>query len=163
VAGRHEDLNVRGAFLHMAADALVSVGVVVAGFAVLKTGWYWLDPAVSLVIGLVIVAGTWRLLTDSVDLALHAVPENIEQEKVMQFLRSLAGVSKVHDLHIWGVGTADVAMTAHLVMPKGHPGDAFLASAAHSLEDHFKIHHATLQIEVGDSSHACALEPDDVV
>jgi cobalt-zinc-cadmium efflux system protein len=163
MAGRHGDLNVRGAFLHMASDALVSFGVVIAGFVILKTGYSWVDPLTSILLSGVILWGTWRLLTDSIDLALQAVPSGIERDAVLRYLISLRGVSKVHDLHIWGMGTAEVAMTAHLVMPGGHPGDAFLAEAAHEMEHQFKIHHTTVQIEMGDTSESCALEPEEVV
>jgi cobalt-zinc-cadmium efflux system protein len=163
MSGRHGDLNVRGAFLHMASDAVVSLGVVIAGFVVLKTGWAWVDPVTSIAISLVIIVGTWNLLKDSIDLALNAVPGSVERDSVHGYLSSLAGVAKVHDLHIWGMGTAEVAMTAHLVMPKGHPGDNFLAAAAQALEQKYKIHHSTLQIEVDDTPHACALESEEVV
>ena len=161
-SGRKGDLNIRGAFLHMAADAGVSLGVVLAGIGIVYTGWLWLDPATSLVISVVIVAGTWGLLRDSVRLALHAVPEAIEAEQVRAFIAAIPGVTEVHDLHVWGMSTTDTALTAHLVMPQGHPGDAVVASIAERLHDKFNIAHATIQIET-DVAHTCALAPDHVV
>ncbi len=161
--GRKGDLNIRSAFLHLAADALVSVGVVVAGLSILWTGWQWLDPLVSLIIALVIVASTWNLLKESLGLALDAVPVGIETKEVFTFLQKLSGVSKVHDLHIWPMSTTETALTAHLVMPKGNPGDHFLKEVADSIEAKFNIHHVTIQIEYGDSNHPCDLEPDDHV
>lgn len=146
--GRHGDLNVRGAFLHMVADAAVSAGVVVTGFVVLRTGWTWLDPVTSLVIAAVIVAGTWGLLRDSVAMALNGVPAGVELDAVTRQLATLPGVAHVHHVHIWPVSTTDTALTAHLLCPGGHPGDAFLADAAHMLDHDFGIGHATLQIEL---------------
>tara|TARA_A100001391_G_scaffold66729_3_gene42442 strand:+ start:25721 stop:26665 length:945 start_codon:yes stop_codon:yes gene_type:complete len=151
--GQHDDLNVRGAFLHMAADALVSVGVVVAGVVILLTGAVIVDPLVSLVIVAVIGWGTWGLLKDSVKLGLAGVPAGVDEEAVVARLASLPGVSEVHHVHIWAMSTTETALTAHLVMPGGHPGDAFLREAAHQLEHNHAIGHTTLQIE--DSSHAC--------
>jgi cobalt-zinc-cadmium efflux system protein len=160
---RHRDLNVKGAYLHMVADAAVSLGVVVSGLVIMRTGWQWLDPAVSLAIVAAIVLGTWGLLKDSLRLALHAVPRGIRTEDVRTYLRGLPGVADVHDLHIWSMSTTETALTAHLVVPAGHPGDAFLAHAAHELEHRFGIAHATLQIEMGDRDVPCALAPDHVV
>ncbi len=162
-SGREGDLNIRGAFLHMAADALVSLGVVVSAAVWMATGWAWIDPLVSIAVSVVIVLGTWGLLRDSLNLALDAVPTGIEAERVADYLRGLAGVREIHDLHIWGMSTTENAMTAHLVMPGGHPGDAFLAEAARELDRKFRIHHSTLQIEVGDGNERCALEPGEVV
>ena len=122
MSGRKGDLNVRGAFTHMAADAAVSLGVVIAGFAIMYTGWLWLDPVVSLMISIVIVIGTWGLLRDSVNLALHAVPEGIDPDKVHAYLSAAEGVSEVHDLHIWAMSTTETALTVHLVVPTGYPG-----------------------------------------
>ena len=153
--GRKHDLNIRGAFLHMAADALVSLGVVVAGGAILLTGARWIDPATSLVIVLVIAWGTWGLLKDSVKLGLNAVPEHIDEAAVRAHLAALPGVARVHDLHIWPMSTTEAALTAHLVMPSGHPGDAFLHDLAHRLEHDFEIGHTTVQIESGDP---CAVD-----
>ena len=145
--GRKDDLNIRGAFLHMAADALVSVGVVIAGAAILLTGVIVIDPIVSLVIVAVIAWGTWGLLKDSVKMSLLAVPDGVDEGEVRGFLRALPGVEAVHDLHIWPMSTTETALTAHLVMPAGHPGDAFLREAAHELEHHHAIGHVTLQVE----------------
>lgn len=163
VSGRKEDLNIRGAFLHMAADALVSFGVVLAGIAILTTGWLWFDPVVSLVIVVVVVVSTWQLLQDSLKLALDAVPEQIEPLAVRTYLRELPGVAQVHDLHIWGMSTTETALTAHLLMPGGFPGDEFLARVSKELHDKFGIEHPTLQIETGNSAHCCTLAPDEVV
>ena len=155
--GRKSDLNVRGAFLHMAADAAVSLGVALAGALILATGWNWIDPAVSLVVSALIVYGTWGLLREALGMSLHSVPGSIRYEAVMEFLCALPGVESVHDLHVWGMSTAETALTAHLVVPEGHPGDAFLDHAAHELEGRFGICHATLQIEHGDGDHPCKL------
>ena len=162
-AGRHSDMNIRGAYLHMAIDALVSVGVVAAGIGMRLTGWAWLDIVTSLVIVVVIFAGTWGLLRDALSLALHAVPKGVEINALREFLQSRPGVCEVHDLHVWGMSTTETALTAHLVMPDGHPGDDYLAELAHSIEHDFSIHHATLQIETGAASKPCALAPDHVV
>jgi cobalt-zinc-cadmium efflux system protein len=162
LSGRHDDINIRSAFMHMAADAAVSLGVVLAGLAIVLTGALWIDPVVSLVIAVIIVWGTWSLLRDSVNLALHAVPAGIDPADVRAYLAGLSGVASVHDLHIWPMSTTETALTCHLVMPDGHPGDAFLASAIDTLSHRFKIAHATLQIEKGDAA-ACVLEPDHVV
>jgi len=163
MSGRKGDLNVRAAYLHMAADAVVAAGVVVAGIVILQTGWLWLDPLVSLIIGIVIVVGTWGLLHDSVKLALDAVPENVDRDAVYAYFCSIPGVTQVHDLHIWGMSTTETALTAHLVMPSGHPGDAFMADQAKELERRFKIGHATIQVELGDGAVPCKLTPDNVV
>lgn len=155
VAGRKGDLNIRGAFLHMAADAGVSLGVVLGGFAILATGWRWLDPAISLVIVAVILSGTWGLLRDSVNLALDAVPESVDTAAVEAYLAGLPVVAGVHDLHIWGMSTTETALTAHLVVPDDAVGDGLLTQVAGDLHDQFGIEHATLQIEHGDSAHPC--------
>jgi cobalt-zinc-cadmium efflux system protein len=161
-SGRKGDINIRGAFLHMAADAAVSAGVVVAAGLILLTGWQWVDLAVSLVICAVIVWGTWGLLTDSVRMSLAAVPGNIEAASVSAYLKQLPGVVQLHDLHIWPVSTTETALTCHLVMPGGHPGDRFLMETAHALAHRFAIGHATIQIETSDTT-VCALASDDVV
>lgn len=148
--GSKDDLNIRGAYLHMAADAAVSAAVVVGGALILFTGKAWIDPALSLLIVVVILWSTWGLLRDSVVMALHAVPPGIDAEKVEQTLATLPGVTRVHDLHIWPMSTTQVALTAHLQMPGGHPGDAFLNDAQHRLAHDFGINHMTLQIEIGD-------------
>lgn len=161
-AGRDGNLNIRGAFAHMAADALVSAGVVAAGLVILLTGWLWLDPVVSLVVNAVIVWGTWGLLRDSVGMSMAAVPARIDPAQVRDFVTGQAGVASLHDLHIWPMSTTEVALTCHLVMPAGHPGDAFLHGLCEDLSTRFKINHATIQIEV-DQLRMCALAPDDVV
>ncbi len=161
--GSKGDLNIRGAFLHMASDAAVSLGVVIAGGVILYTGLLWIDPIVSIIIALVITYSTWGLLRDSVNLSLHAVPANIDPVKVKDMLSQTAGVHSVHDLHIWAMSTTDVALTAHLVMKDGHPGDAFIKELAHQLEHDFGINHSTFQIELGDGITECALAPDNVV
>ncbi|APR52668.1 cation transporter [Sphingomonas koreensis] len=148
--GRAGDINIRGAYLHMVADAAVSAGVVLGGGLILLTNASWIDPAISLVIVAVILWSTWGLLRDSVTMALHAVPAGIDPEKVEDMLATLPGVTRVHDLHIWPMSTTESALTAHLLIPGGHPGDAFLDDAQHRLEHDFGIGHATLQIEVGD-------------
>jgi cobalt-zinc-cadmium efflux system protein len=153
--GRKTDINIRGAFLHMAADALVSVGVVVAGVAVLLTGALWIDPVTSLVIIAVIGWSTWGLLRDSVKMGLLAVPDKIDEGKVRGYLEGLPGVTVVHDLHIWPMSTTETALTAHLVMPGGAPGDMFLHEIAHELEHRFHIGHATVQIETGAHAKQC--------
>jgi len=162
LSGRKGDLNVRGAFLHMAADAAVSAGVVVAALIILITGWLWLDSAISLLIVVVIVWSTWGLLRESLAMSLSAVPPGIALEEVRRYLLGLPGVAAVHDLHIWAMSTTETAMTAHLVMPTGHPGDAALAGFVQELRHRFGIVHPTLQIELGDAE-ACALEPDSTV
>ena len=161
--GGKEDLNIRGAYLHMLADAMVSFGVVVAGFIILKTHWLWLDPAVSVVIGMVIIFGTWHLLRDSLSLALQGVPAHIDLAKVKDFLMQRQGVKEVHDLHIWGMSTSATVMSVHLVMPGGHPGDKAIRNIAHEMEEHFRIGHATIQVEVADESAECPLAPEHVV
>lgn len=163
MAERKTDLNIRGAYLHMAADAGVSLGVVAAGIGMLFTGWTWLDPVVGLLIVAVIFISTWRLLRDSVRLALHAAPESVDPLKVRRCLAGLPGVVEVHDLHIWAMSTSETALTAHLVMPGGHPGDDFLADVVRQIEAKFHIGHATIQIETATSSNPCALAPDHVV
>jgi cobalt-zinc-cadmium efflux system protein len=161
-SGRKGDLNIRGAFTHMAADALVSVGVVIAGLVILLTGWLWLDPAVSLIINAIIVWGTWGLLRDSVTMSLSAVPAGLEPQEVSAFLSSAAGVQQIHDLHIWSMSTTETALTVHLVMPGGHPGDSVLVDLCEELKERFGIGHATFQVET-DPQTACPLEPDHVV
>jgi cobalt-zinc-cadmium efflux system protein len=161
--GRQRDLNLRSAFLHMAADALVTAGVVVAGIAIALTGLPWLDPAVSLIVSGVIVYGTWDLIRSAISLALDAVPEGIDADSVRTHLAALPGVAAIHDLHIWGMSTTETAMTCHLVMPGGHPGDAALGRLARELEERFGIHHSTIQIELADSDEVCALTPEHVV
>lgn len=155
--GRDSDLNIRGAFLHMTADALVSLGVVIAGAAILVTGQVWIDPITSLLIVGVIAWGTWGLARDSIKLGLNAVPDGIDEAQVRTHLSRLEGVIEVHDLHIWPMSTTETALTAHLVMPGGHPGDAFLHDLAHQLDQQFQIEHATIQIEQhrDQCAHGC--------
>lgn len=161
--GGRKDLNLRGVYLHMAADAAVSLAVALAGVVVLFTGWAWLDPALTLAVSAVIVWGSWDLLRQSLRLALQAVPTGIETARVRELLAGLPGVAEVHDLHIWAMSTSENALTAHLVLPGGHPGDGFLRDAARQLELRFGIQHATLQIEVANTGTPCALAPDHVV
>ena len=162
MSGQKTDLNIRGAFLHMVADAAVSLGVVIAGGLILLTGWNWLDPAVSIGISGVIDWGTWGLLREAVDHSLDAVPANIDPTEVAKFLADLPGVASVHDLHVWAMSTTETALTCHLVMPGGHPGDAFLQKVCDQLHHKFEIAHPTIQIELADAE-ACKLEPDHVV
>ena len=145
----------------MAADAAVSLGVVIAGFVILWTQWLWLDPVVSLVIVAIIVAGTWGLLRDSLAMSLDAVPREIEPGSVQAFLEKQTGVKSVHDLHIWPMSTTETALTAHLVTPSGHPGDAFILEVAEELRHHYGIGHATLQVET--DARACPLASEHVV
>ena len=162
MAGQKGDLNIRGAFLHMVADASVSLGVVIAGGLILLTGWNWLDPAVSIGISMVIVWGTWGLLREAINHSLDAVPAEIDPREVDRFLRALPGVESVHDLHIWAMSTTETALTCHLVMPKGHPGDKFLQKLCDKLHDKFEIAHPTVQIELADAGD-CKLAPAHVV
>jgi len=158
--GRHGDLNIRGAYLHMAADAGVSLGVVVAALIIMLTGWLWLDPAVSLVIAAVVFWSGWGLARDSVNLALDGVPRSIELANVRDYLAGLEGVSEVHDLHVWAMSTNETALTAHLVRPGG-ADDAFLHHVCEELSQRFNIHHSTLQIEI--SAEICKLAPAERV
>ncbi|MCX7308403.1 MAG: cation diffusion facilitator family transporter [Afipia sp.] len=157
-----DDINIRGAYLHMVADAALSFGVVLTGIAIMLTGWFWLDPAFSLLIVAVIVWGTWGLLRESTAMSLAAVPSMIDPASVRSYLCSLQGVASIHDLHIWPMSTTETALTAHLVTPGGNPGDAFLVETCHQLNHRFKIGHATLQIEISADVH-CSLKPDHVI
>jgi cobalt-zinc-cadmium efflux system protein len=165
MSGSRDDINIRGAFLHMAADAVVSLGVVLAGLFILWTGQNWIDPVLSLVIALVIVWGTWDLLRQSLTMSLQGVPNRIAVADVRQALESLPGVARVHHLHIWAVSTTETALTCHLVMPDGHPGNDILADAQRQLKQRFGIGHATLQIEVGAPTEqpgdVCSLDGHD--
>ncbi|HKX08975.1 MAG TPA: cation diffusion facilitator family transporter [Stellaceae bacterium] len=161
-AGRDSDLNIKAAFVHMVGDAVISAGVVVAGGLILLTHWLWLDPAVSLVLVGVVVWSTWGLLRDSLMMSLDAVPSGIKPAEVRAYLQQLPGVKRIHDLHIWPMSTTEVALTCHLLMPDGHPGDEFSVQTARELHAHFGIGHTTLQIEV-DEAVACALEPEHLV
>jgi cobalt-zinc-cadmium efflux system protein len=163
MAGRHADINIRGAFLHMAADAAVSLGVVVAALVIGWTGWLWLDPAVSLAIVAVITVGTWGLLRGSLNMAMDAVPDGLDPSRVREHLEETRGVREIHDLHIWAMSTTETALTCHLVMPGGHPSDDEMACIVRSLHDEFGIAHATLQVETGAGAAECVLAPDHVV
>ena len=160
--GRKQDINVEGAFLHMAGDAAVSLGVVIAAGLILWTGRTWIDPVMSLVICAVILWSTYGLLHSSVSMSLDAVPPGVDVEAVRAFLKGLPGVSQVHDLHVWAISTTETALTCHVVMPSGHPGDHFLVDAAHGLAHDFRIGHTTIQIEVSEDT-LCVLAPDEVV
>jgi cobalt-zinc-cadmium efflux system protein len=165
MGGQH-DLNIRGAFLHMVADAAVSLGVVIGGLVILSTGANWIDPVLSLVIAGVILWSTWGLLSQSLTLSLHGVPRGVAIPDIRRALERMPGVERVHHLHVWATSTTETALTAHLVMPDGHPGDGFLAQAQRELKDHFGIRHATLQIEIhgpGADEHGpeCPLETHD--
>ena len=150
--GRKGDVNIRGAFLHMAADAAVSAAVVIGGAAILLTGALWIDPAISLAVVAVILWSTWGLLREALVMVLQAVPEGIDADAVEHTLANLPGVARVHDLHIWPMSTTEAALTAHLVMPGGHPGDSFLLDLQHRLAHDFGIDHTTVQIEVADGA-----------
>jgi cobalt-zinc-cadmium efflux system protein len=158
--GRHRDLNIRGAYLHMVADAGVSLGVVLAALVIMFTSWLWVDPAISLAIAAVVFWSGWALARDSVNLALDGVPRGIELSKVRDYLGGLQGVSEVHDLHIWAMSTNETALTVHLVRPGG-TDDQFLHHVCEQLSHRFDIHHATLQIEV--SGDVCKLAPAERV
>jgi cobalt-zinc-cadmium efflux system protein len=163
LSGRKRDLNLKGAFLHMAGDAAVSAGVVLAAFAIKMTGWQWLDPAASLAIGVVIVWGTWGLLRESINLSMDAVPAGIDPHAVESYLANLAGVTAVHDLHIWAMSTTEVALTVHLVMEEAPRSDLFLHDVSDVLRERFGIGHATTQIECGDCERDCRQAPVHVV
>jgi cobalt-zinc-cadmium efflux system protein len=147
LSGRHKDLNIRGAFLHMAADAAVSAGVAAAGIAILITGRLWIDPAVSLAIAAVILWGTWGLLRESLALAMHAVPPGIDTDEVMGYLSKLDGIEAIHDLHIWAMSTTETALTVHLVKPDSAGDDEMIGRIADELHDRFGIGHVTIQWE----------------
>ena len=155
--GRKHDINIRGAYLHMAADAAVSAGVVIAGLLIALTGKNWIDPVTSLVIVVVIAHGTWGLLKSALKMSMLAVPEGIPEDQVRAFLLVQPGVAAIHDLHIWPMSTTETALTAHLVMPGGPPGDTFLQDLAHGLEHRFGIGHATMQVETNEGQ-SCALD-----
>lgn len=162
MAGRKDDINVRGAFLHLVADAAVSAAVVVAGGLIVWLGINWIDPVVSLLVSAVIVWGSWNLLRESAQLSMNAVPQAIDPADVCRFLETQPGVQSIHDLHIWAMSTTENALTCHLVMPQGHPGDAFFVHISHDLAHRFKIHHPTFQIEMADAG-PCPLAPAHVV
>jgi cobalt-zinc-cadmium efflux system protein len=163
MAGRAGDLNIRSTFLHMAGDAATSAGVVVAALIMRRTGWLWLDPAVSLAIVAVITIGTWGLLRDSVNLAMDAVPEGIDRDGIEAYLAGLPGVIEVHDLHIWGMSTTETALTVHLIRSSATIDDGLIAEASKELHEHFGIGHATFQFEVGHPAFPCRLASPHVV
>jgi cobalt-zinc-cadmium efflux system protein len=163
MSGRKSDVNIRGAFLHLAADAVVSLGVVIAAGLIVLTGWVWLDPVMSLVIAVVITAGTWSLLRESIELATDVMPSQIDRTEVEGYLTALPGVTEVHDLHVWNLSTTEIALTVHLVRPGCGPDDGLLHDTAHELKHRFGIGHATFQVESGDGTYPCALAPGDVV
>lgn len=163
MAGKEHDVNIKGAYLHMAADAGVSLGVVLAAVAMQFTGWLWLDPVMSFTIAFVIGVGTWGLLRESFSLALDAVPAHIQASQVEAYLRNLPGVNAVHDLHIWAMSTTEVALTVHLVKPDAVVDDALLARINRDVLAQFNIHHTTVQFEVGDPAHPCKQAPAEVV
>jgi cobalt-zinc-cadmium efflux system protein len=161
--GREADLNRRGAYLHMLADAGVSAGVVAGALLIRATGWLWVDPVLGLGIAGVILVGTWGLLRESVDLAMDAVPAGIDPAAVGDFLAAQPGVREVHDLHIWAISTTETALTAHLVRPDAAADDGFLAALCGELKTRFAIGHATLQVESGDPAHPCAQAPAETL
>lgn len=161
--GSKKDLNIRGAYLHMAADAAVSLGVVLGGLLIMQFGWNWIDPVLSLLIVAVIVAGTWGLFRDSANLALAAVPAGIDPSEVREFLIAQPGVETLHDLHIWAMSTTENAMTAHLVCDESPRDDHFLSEIAVQLRQRFDIHHTTIQIEGTHAAEHCEQAPVDVV
>jgi len=163
MAGREHDLNVRAAFLHMAADAAVSLGVVIGGAAIGITGWLWLDPALSLLIAAVSAYSTWDVLWHALELALDSVPRGINPDEVRAYFAGLPGVTEIHDLHIWGMSTTETALTVHLVRPGAAIDDDWLHEVAHELHERFGIVHPTIQIESGEGHHGCHLAPDEVV
>lgn len=156
--GQKEDLNIRGAFLHMAADAGISAAVAISGLVILYTNWTWLDPVMSLLVVAVVVYGTWGLLRDSVRMALDAVPPGVELQPIRDYLTALPGVTDVHDLHVWALSTTGNALSAHLVMPAGHPGDESIDRIIITLRERFSMQHATLQVDLGTTEHRCAMD-----
>ncbi len=160
--GKDGDLNVRAAVAHLAADAGVAAGVVVGALAIRLTGLTWIDPLLSLAINAMIIVATWQLLRESVAMSLAGVPRSVEMDDVRAYLAKLPGVDGMHDLHVWSVSTSEVALTAHLVMPTGHPGDVFLMDACRVLRERHGIGHATLQIETSLATD-CRLAPESVV
>jgi cobalt-zinc-cadmium efflux system protein len=161
--GREGDANLRGAFLHMAADAAVSAGVVLAGIAILLTGRTWIDPLVSIAITLVIVAGTWDLFRESIDLALDAVPRGVDPDAITKALAAIPGVIEVHDLHVWAASTSEVSLTVHLVVPDGDSHEPTLSVATALLRERFRIAHTTIQLEREDACQACLQRPAEVL
>jgi cobalt-zinc-cadmium efflux system protein len=163
MSGRENDINIRGAYLHMAADAAISLGVVVAAVAMKYTGWWWLDPSVSIAISVVIGVGTWSLLRESLNLALDAVPVSIQPASVEAYLASLPGIEAVHDLHIWAMSTTEIALTVHLVKPDAVIDDALLVQINSELRERFGIQHTTVQFELGDTAYPCKQAPVEAI
>lgn len=163
MSDQKKDTNVRGAYLHLVADAAVSLGVVIAGVLVVLMGWTWVDPVVSLVVSVVILVGTWGLLRDALDLALDAVPSTIDPDKVREYLANLPDVRDVHDLHIWALSTTETALTGHLVIDPSSCAPSFLRDLGKALEEKFEIHHTTIQMEPPDAPDACVHAPDEVL
>lgn len=161
LSGRRNDINIKAVFSHMIADAMVSLGVVLAGIGILLTRWSWLDPAFSLIISILIIVNTWELLKESFHLVVDGVPTKIDERAVHTYLSEFPGVTQIHDLHIWGISTTETALTAHLVIPQGHPGDKFLVQICQELHNNFGIAHSTLQVELGDLQYPCMLEPTE--
>ena len=156
--GQESDLNIRGAFLHMVADAAVSAAVAISGLVILFSGWTWLDPVMSIVVVAVIVYGTWGLLRDSLKLALNGVPPGVDLQKIREYLAAQPGVTDVHDLHVWALSTTGNALSVHLVIPDGHPGDKVIDGIVGTLRAEFDMHHATLQVDIGTTQHRCSLD-----
>jgi cobalt-zinc-cadmium efflux system protein len=158
MSGSKDDINIRGAYLHMAADAAISLGVLVSGVIIRYTGWNWLDPLVSLAIVVFIVYSTWSLLTQSLRMMVAAVPDNVDRAAIEQFLRQQPGVSKVCDLHIWAMSTTENALTAQLVTPAGYPGDSLIDTISKELREEFSIQHSTLQVRTAEAEMECCLQ-----
>lgn len=163
VSGQKHDLNIRGAYLHMAADAGVSLGVVVAGIVIMITGWLWIDPAISLVLVVVILVGTWNLLHESINLSVDAVPRDIDISGIKDYLTKIEGVSEIHDLHVWALSTTQTALTAHLVITKNLIDNEFLKEIQQHLHDNFDIEHATIQVEKENTENNCMLNRSECV
>jgi cobalt-zinc-cadmium efflux system protein len=159
ISGRKQDLNIRGAFLHMASDAIVSAAVVVGGIVIVVTGWKRMDPAISLLINAVIVWGTWSLLAESLNLAMDKVPAGIDLPAVRGYLEALPGITAIHDLHVWAISTTETALTVHVVKPNAIVDDQQLSQIRVALQERFNICHATIQLELGDPAHPCTQEP----
>lgn len=158
IKGKAGDLNIKGVYLHMAADAGVSIGVVIAGLLIVLTGWLWLDPVISLVIVIVITIGTWDLLRDSFLMSVDAVPKDINLKEVENYLKNIKGVKEVHDLHVWAMSTTETALTVHLVIPHSNPGDYFLKGLCGELQKKFGIEHSTIQIEKDAQGANCRVD-----
>jgi cobalt-zinc-cadmium efflux system protein len=160
---KDDDINIAGAYLHMAADALISLGVVLSGIAISYTSWNWIDPVVSILISLIIIYGTWDLLKNAMSLSMDAVPENIDPHSVKKYLESIEGVKEVHDLHIWAMSTTETALSVHLTTDKSSLGNSVLVKISTELKDRYKIHHPTIQIELYEENFQCHLQPEDVL